>query len=161
VLKDPNTGGTEADIEAQMRVLFDLRKDLDNAADIVNRIEVVRSQLEGLARVVDDPAIRKAGEDLNQKLIDLEMTLVDLRLTGGQDGVRYGAKLVSKINYLANGLASGDFRPTGQQLEVQKILEERLRDAAAQLGGLITKELGGFNDMLRKKNVPNIMAGTP
>ncbi|MFH1572368.1 MAG: sialidase, partial [Acidobacteriota bacterium] len=83
VRKDPNSGGTEADIEAQMRVLFELRQDLESAAGVVNRIEIVRSQIEGLAGVVDDPAVRKAGEDLNQKLIDLEMNLVDLRLTGG------------------------------------------------------------------------------
>ena len=161
VRKDPNSGGTEADIEAQTRMLFDLRKDLNSAADTVNRIEIVRSQIEGLARVIDDAAIKKAGEDLNQKLIDLEMNLIDLRLTGGQDGVRYGSKLISKINYLANGLASGDFKPTGQQTEVQKVLEEQLRNAVSELDGFLSKDLGGFNDMLRKKNVPNIIAKTP
>jgi len=161
VRKDPNSGGTEADIEAQMRVLFDLRKDLNNAADTINQIEIVRSQIEALAKIINDSAIKKAGEDLNQKLIDLEMNLIDLRLTGGQDGVRYGSKLISKINYLANGLASGDFKPTGQQTEVQKVLEERLRNTLSQRDGLLSKELGGFNDMLRKKNVPNIIAKTP
>jgi len=161
VRKDPNSGGTEADIETQMRVLFDLRKDLNNAADTVNQIEIVRSQIEALARIIDDAAIKKTGEDLNQKLIDLEMNLIDLRLTGGQDGTRYGSKLISKINYLANGLASGDFRPTAQQTEVQKVLEERLRNTLSQRDGLLSKELGGFNDMLRKKNVPNIIAKTP
>ncbi len=37
-----------------MRMLFDLRSDLNNAADTVNQIELVRSQIEGLARLVDD-----------------------------------------------------------------------------------------------------------
>ena len=36
VRKDPNSGGSEAEIEAQMRLLFDLRKDLRSAADMVN-----------------------------------------------------------------------------------------------------------------------------
>jgi hypothetical protein len=74
---------------------------------------------------------------------------------------RYGSKLLSKFNYLANGLASGDFKPTGQQAEVQKVLEDRLRDASSQWESLAGKELGGFNDLLRKKNVPNIIAKTP
>jgi photosystem II stability/assembly factor-like uncharacterized protein len=161
VRKDPNSGGTDADIEAQMGVLFALRKDLDSAADAVNRIEIVRSQIESLARVIDDAAIKKTGEDLNQKLIDVEMKLVELRLTGGQDGVRYGSKLISKLNYLANGLASNDFKPTSQQIEVQKVLEERLNSVLNELDGLVNKELAGFNDMLRKKNVPNIVVKTP
>jgi photosystem II stability/assembly factor-like uncharacterized protein len=45
VRKDPNSEGTEADINAQLAMLFDLRKDLESAADMVNQIEVVRSQL--------------------------------------------------------------------------------------------------------------------
>ncbi len=89
------------------------------------------------------------------------MNLIDLRLTGSQDGVRYGSKLISKINYLANGLASGDFKPTSQQIEVQKVLEDQLRGTASELDSLISKDLAGFNDMLRKKNIPNIIAKTP
>ncbi len=58
------------------------------------------------------------------------MNLVDLRLTGGQDGVRFGSKLIGKIDYLANGLASGDFKPTDQHLEVQKLIEGQLKDCA-------------------------------
>ena len=161
VRKDPNTGGSEAEIDAQMRLLFDLRKDLNDAAGAVNKAEMARSQIEALARIIEDAAVRKAGADLSQKLADAEMLLVDLRLTGGQDGVRYGARLISKINYLANGLAGGDFRPTGQQMEVQKVLEERLRTALSQIEGLLGKDLAGFNDLLRQKNIPNIIAKRP
>jgi hypothetical protein len=161
VRKDPNSGGSEAEIEAQMGLLFDLWKDLNSAADAVNRIEVVRSQLEGLAGLIDDAAIKKSGEDLNQKLMDVEMKLIDLRLTGSQDGARYGSKLISKINYLANGLASGDFKPTSQQIEVQKVLEDQLHGTASELDSLISKDLAGFNDALRKKNIPNVIAKTP
>ena len=138
-------------------MLFDLRRELDDAAAAVNRIEVVRGQLEALARVVSDADIRKAGADLNQKLMDLEMNLIDLRLTGGQDGIRYASKLMSKINYLAGGLASGDFKPTDQQVEVQKILADQLRGHLSQLDGLLSKELGAFNELLRKRNVANIV----
>ena len=45
VRKDPNSAGTEADINTQMAMLFELRKDLESAADMVNQIEVIRSQL--------------------------------------------------------------------------------------------------------------------
>jgi hypothetical protein len=161
VRKDPNSGGTEADIEAQVRLLFDLRNDLNSAADAVNRIETVRSQIEGLGKVIDDAAIRKAGEDVNQKLMDVEMKLIDLRLTGGQDGTRFGSKLISKLNYLANSLAGGDFRPTAQQSEVQKVLEDQLRSASSELDGLVSKDLAGFNELLHKKNITNIIAKTP
>ena len=72
---------------------------------MVNQIEGMRSQIEALDRVTADPAVRKAAEEVNQQLMATEMNLFDLRLTGGQDGVRYASKLLGKINYLANGLA--------------------------------------------------------
>ncbi|MEK6629664.1 MAG: sialidase, partial [Acidobacteriota bacterium] len=158
VRKDPNSAGTVADIEAQTKVVFELRKDMNTAVDAVNQIEIVRSQLESLGRIVGDAGIKQAGGELAQKLIDLEMNLIELRLTGGQDGVRYAAKLLSRINYLANGMASNDFKPTDQQLEVQILLRERLRNYVGQLDSLLSRDLGGFNDLLKKRNIANIIA---
>jgi hypothetical protein len=160
VVKDPNTAGTEADIAEQTRMLFDLRRDLNLAVDAVNQIELVRSQIERLRALVDDAALKTAGDQLDQKLTDLEMNLIDLRITGAQDSTRYAARLIARIGYLAGGLSSADFRPTSQQVEVQKLLSDRVREYAGQLDGLLAKDLAAFNDMLRKRNVANVIAET-
>jgi hypothetical protein len=161
VRKDPNSGGTEADIQAQTKVMLDLRKDMNDAVGAVNQLELVRGQIENLSKLVEDAGVKTAGEGLNQKLIAVEMNLIDLRITGGQDGVRYASKLISKLNYLGNGLASSDFKPTNQHLDVQKSLEDQLRRVLGDIDGLLSQELGGFNDMLRKKNIQNIMWRLP
>ena len=158
VRKDPHTAGTEADFQAQTEMLFNLRRDLNTAIDVLNRIEIVRSQLESLGRVVDDVSVRKAADDLNKTFSDLEMTLIDLRITGGQDGVRYAAKLISRFGYLANGVSNADFRPTNQQAEVQKLLAERVRDTVTRFDALVAKDLGAFNDLLRRRNIPHVVA---
>jgi hypothetical protein len=95
--------------------------------------------------------------EMNRKLIDLEMNLVDLRQTGtGQDGVRFAAKLISKIGYLANGVAGGDFKPTNQHLEVQQILAAELRTQLQALNKLMSEDLVVLNDQLKSKNLPII-----
>lgn len=137
VRKDPHSAGTEADIAAQTALLFELRRDLNTAIDIVNRIEVIRSQLEMTSRTSSDAAAKKAADELNRKFIDLEMTLIELRATGGQDTIRYAAKLISRFGYLANGVSNSDFRPTDQHVEVQKLLAERLRKVAADFAALV------------------------
>jgi photosystem II stability/assembly factor-like uncharacterized protein len=158
VRKDPNSGGTEADIAAQTRTVSALRDELNTAAAAVHRIESARVQLEGLPRLTTDTSARRSAAAMNQKLIDLEMNLVELRMTGaGQDAVRYGSKLISKIGYLANGIASGDFRPTDQHLEVQQLLGEQLRTHLAALNALMTGDLTTLNDQLRSKNLPIIV----
>ena len=158
VRKDPNSGGTEGDIVAQTRALSAIRTDLNEAADAVERIEAVRVQVDGITRLVEDPTVRRAADSLQKQLMDLEMNLVDLRLTGGgQDGVRFGSKLIAKLGYLANGISSSDYRPTDQHAEVQRILDGELRTHLAALEGLLSRELPAFNALLRQRNVPNVV----
>ena len=71
--------------------------------------------------------------------------------------MRWGAKLHGKLLYLANGLMSGDFGPTNQQLEVQKELEGRLRSLAGEFDAFQTGDLAKLNDQLRKRNLPIIV----
>jgi hypothetical protein len=159
VRKDPTSAGTDADIQKQMTVLTQIAGEIDRATQLINQLELVRSQIYHLARIVaDDTSVRRDGDALDKKLIDLELNLIELRSTGrGQDGVRWGSKLHGKLLYLANGLMSGDFGPTNQQLEVQKELEGRLRGIAGELDNLLSRDLGAFNEQLRKRNLPTIV----
>ena len=162
VRKDPNSGGTDADIREQTKMLAELRSDIDAAAEMVNQMEIARAQIQGLSRVLDNAEIMKPALELEQKLAEIEQNFIDLRLTGrGQDGVRFGSRLLGKLNYLAGGLASADFRPTSQQLEVQKVLEEQLRKHQAALDGIVGKELKTLNEFMRGRGVPNIIIRRP
>jgi hypothetical protein len=86
------------------------------------------------------------------------MNLVDLRLTGGgQDGVRFGSKLIAKLGYLANGISSSDFKPTDQHGEVQQLLNGQLREHLTALDALLAKDVVAFNELLKQRNVPNVV----
>ncbi len=159
VIKDPHSGGTEADIAAQQQLLTAVRKDLDAAVEAVNSAELVRAQIHNLKNLTQDRELRQAADDLDRKLAAVEGELVELRATGrGQDGVRWGSKLVQKFGYLANGLQSNDFKPTDQQVAVHKELQGRLTASQGRISDVINRDLGAFNDMLRRANLPNIVS---
>jgi photosystem II stability/assembly factor-like uncharacterized protein len=158
VIKDPYSEGTEAEIQAQVTTLFELRRDMDRAADIVNGIDVARSQIQGLTSVVQDQDVRKAADDLDQKVLAVEQSLVDLRLTG-PPGHTWESRLARKLSYLASQLASADFKPTDQQLEVQRLLEERLASCQSQFDALRARDLLALNELLRQRNLPPITTG--
>ena len=181
VKKDPNSEGTEVDIDAQVAMLFELRKDLESAADMVNQIEVIRSQLYSITALLSEPpasaggtetagvppatagsdyaVIKKAADDLDKKLIDVEDNLIQRRLTGqGQDAVRWPPKLISKINYLANGIGGADFQPTTQHREVYALLKAQLTMQRSKLDDVISKDLDAFNRFLRDHGIQSVIS---
>src|SRR4029450_868579 len=119
VRKDPNSSGTAAEIREQTKMLTELRRDIEAAAELANQIELVRGQILGLGRVLDNAEIMNPARERGQKLADVQQNLMDLRVTGrGQDGVRFGARLLGKLNYLAGGRASAHNPPTDPQSPV-------------------------------------------
>ena len=159
VLKDPNSAGSDADISRQMTLLWDLRKDMESAADMVNQIESIRAQLDNLETLLKTKELTDAAEDVDKKLIDIEENLIQRRLTGqGQDTVRWPPKLIGKLNYLASGVGGSDFAPTTQQQEVYATFKSRLTDLRRRLDAVIGTDLSNFNRLLREKNIGNIIA---
>jgi hypothetical protein len=123
VLKDPHSAGTEADIAAQQQMLTLLRRDLDEAVDAVNSAELVRAQIVNLKNLIQDAELQKAADELDQKLIAAEGTLVELRTTGaaGRRALRLEAgaessatwRTVSQRRLQADESAGG--RPPGSE----------------------------------------------
>jgi len=161
VRKDPNSAGTEAEIAEQIRTLYGIKQQLEEAAASVNRVEGVRLQLQQVTqlaqRASDADAVRLLRA-LDTQLIDAEMKLVDLRQTGtGQDGVRFGSRLISKLGYLATGASTADFRPTAQAVEVQGILTSETQEAIRALDQLLARELPTLNQALEGKGLPKVV----
>jgi hypothetical protein len=166
VLKDPHSTGTEGDIHMQMEFLTGLRNEMNALAASVNQIESIRAQLLTLEAQLgaDDTgkAIRKAADDLSEKLVAEESKVLQLKLTGrGQDGTRWPPMLASKVNYLANEAGSSDFAPTTQQVAVAQALKQRGDQFQQEYQEIMAKDVTPFNAMLREKNIPNIILKAP
>ncbi len=162
VRKDPSAGGSETTLKAQTDLLRDLQKDLEAAAGMVNRIEIIRSQLANLARVTeggpDGAAVKQAADALEQKLFEVEDRLIQRKFTGqGQDTTRWPAQLVSKITYLAGGIDNSDDVPTTQAKDVHAEHTKEIAALQQQLDGVLEKDLTNFNRMLRERNIQNVI----
>ncbi len=154
VIKDPHSAGSEADIAAQVAFIREVRDDVVAAGEAVHRVEAIRVQLATMSRFADEEALTQAIASLRDELIELQMNMVDLRLTGqGQDGVRFEAKLLQKLGYLTGAIAVADFPPTDQEMEVKALLHEDLREHLEALDALVEGELAALNEMLRARGM--------
>jgi hypothetical protein len=167
VLKDPHTAGSEDDIQAQTRVKAALYDEMNSMSATVNQMESLRVQLVALGKELgtDDASksVRKATDELGEKLAGIEGTLLQLKLTGrGQDDCRWTPMLLQKVFYLFSQLdASADFPPTTQQTAVQEELKQRGEKAAQDFQQFVGKDLAAFNATLREHNVSNIYLKAP
>jgi len=164
VRKDPNSGGSLEEVRTQVARLLDLQTDMNAAVDLFDQVELIRAQVQQLNRTLgadgSNADIRAAADSLEQTFIGFEENVHQLRLTGrGQDGVRWPIKLAGRVSYLANGIASSDFAPTTQQVQVHEMFKGEIRTLQGQLGQLIGRDLAQFNERLRQRNIPNIVAG--
>jgi photosystem II stability/assembly factor-like uncharacterized protein len=153
VLKDPNSGGSEAEIAEQTQLSLKVKDTLNTAAETVNVIESLRAQLVTLKRAAGANMPDYAA--LDQKLLAIEDTLIKTRATGGgSDMLRYSPEILDKLGYLAAGIASSDYRPTDQDVAVYNLLRTKLNDPLEQLSSILSKDVGAFNTLLRDKNIP-------
>ena len=158
VRKDPNTAGSEADIQAQTKTIREVRDNMNKTAALINRAEAIRAQIGNLKTFLGDDAAAKeliaAGDDLDKRVVSVEQRLFNITATGrGQDFLRMPSQLLEKLAHLADTLQLGDFAPTDQQLEVHKELTGQVASAETDLGAVVTKDLATFNDMLRRRNI--------
>jgi photosystem II stability/assembly factor-like uncharacterized protein len=154
VRKDPNSEGTLAEIADQFATLSEIRADADSAAALINRIESVRRQVLDTRDLVaergEGDEIVEAADALNQRLIEVEEGLFQMRSTGtGQDGIRYPSRLMERLGYLFTTVSVADFRPTDQAGEVHVILQERLALIVDALEAVLDDDLDRFNQMIQ------------
>jgi photosystem II stability/assembly factor-like uncharacterized protein len=166
VLKDPHSSGADSDIQTQTKLLAAMRDEMNTIAESVNQTESIRAQIAALEKELgtDDASktIRKAAEELADKLAATEGKVLQLKATGrGQDDVRWAPMLLQKISYLASEVSSSDFPPTTQQVAVHDELKQQGEKYFQEYQQLMAKDVAAFNALLREKNIPNIIVRIP
>jgi len=158
VKKDPYSEGTEADIAAQQTFLQEIYADLNRTASAINEMEMLRRQLLDRKQLMKASGAEKSALDkveaMDQDLLELEMELLQLQHTGkGQDFVRFPNKIFSKLSYLGENAAIGDFPPADSFRDVHAMLQDHLNrvlsDFESWKNGPMTDS--GIGDMIINK----------
>ena len=154
VIKDPNSEGALADIDAQFALVREIMADRSRAADMVNRIELLRRQIYDLRPVLEERGdaadVIESGEALDQALIEVESELIQLKDTGG-DAVRWPAMIVGRLRYLQGVVEVADFPPPDQHREVAEILREQVEEVEQALDAVLRDDLERYNQLLRER----------
>ncbi|MEC8944450.1 MAG: hypothetical protein VX398_06210, partial [Acidobacteriota bacterium] len=164
LLMDPASMGAEAEINEQLQMMLELRDNQNDIAGMLNEAELVRSQLYELRVLLRDhndfSEINNQITVLDEKIIDLEMNLTDLRLVGGQDTLRYPRQLYAKVASLSGYISGHDFAPAEAHRTVHEMYKENIGTHMAQMKEIREGDLEAFNRMLQEKGIGTVVTGT-
>jgi photosystem II stability/assembly factor-like uncharacterized protein len=170
VRKDPNSAGSEADVEAATKLSLALYRDTNAVAGMINEIEWSRKQLEDFKRMLAaekaDKADVAAAEDFEKKIRAVEDQLLQPTLAEADTkSFRGPLQLYLKLLWLQAEVGPGaadvsgnaDFPPTKAELEVYDLLSGQLVEARQSFEELYGRAIPAFNDAMKAKGYVQLM----
>ncbi|MGB0387109.1 MAG: VPS10 domain-containing protein, partial [Ardenticatenaceae bacterium] len=161
LIADPRVTTSQEELAAQFDLLMRIRDKLSDANRAINRIRDLKKQTdEWVNRVAEHAqkdAISTAASDLKTKLTDVEKALIlpdpkKLIDTWGS------ATLTTKLQSLSALVASADFAPTKQSVEVFNKLSGEIDASQSALQHVIDHDVAAFNQLIRQAAVPALVA---
>ena len=157
VLKDPSVAASQEEMEAQFGLLMRIRDRLSETHDAVVKIQNIRVQIgEKVGGTTSGSEVAGLASDLNQRLGAIEEALIQVDYKGQRDRLHLPVKLNEKLAELAKVVASADFAPTKQAVEVFEELSEQVGRELAVLESILNSDLAGFNDVLGRLGIPEV-----
>jgi hypothetical protein len=161
VLRDPQITGSDADLLASTQTQIRIRDDMNAAAEMINKLEIVRRQIED-QRKTPAPAgdVSSALAQMDAKLLGVELRLVSKSDLNSDD--KYYVEpykvylnliwLSGEVGTGAGDVAGGaDSRPTDTSLEVLAQIESDLNAAKAEYAKVMTEDVPAFNKAMSGK----------
>jgi photosystem II stability/assembly factor-like uncharacterized protein len=155
VAADPKIPTTVSEMAASTAAQIRIRDDINRSVTMINRLEVMRKQIEDLLKAnAGKKAAEAALRDLDAKMMSVELRLLS-RTEMHSDDKWYVEAYKVYMNLLwlggvigggASDVAGGaDYRPTDSSLEVLAMIEKDLVAAEAAYAVLLEKEIPAFN----------------
>ncbi len=156
---DPNYKASEADYDAQVGFLLQIRdkfseiqRSIKNIRSLRTQINEFTSKLEG----ADAREMKKMGDSLNKQMTAVEEALYQTKSKSGQDVLNFPIRLNDKLAGLYGVVSSGQTAPSKQSREVYADLASQSDVQLAKLKRIMETDLKAFNKMINDKQLPVI-----
>jgi hypothetical protein len=155
VLKDPAISSPQADLVVSTKTQLRIRDDMNATVEMINRLEVLRKQLEDQLKANAGKAkLEKILSDMDKKLMAVELRLLSRTDLHSDDKWYVEAYKVQMNLIWLNGVVGtgagdvsggADYRPTDASLAVLDMIEKDLTTAKAEYAAVMEKDVPAFN----------------
>jgi len=160
IVKDPRVRASRRDLEAQFRLLLEVRDRVSETHQAVLRCRDVRRQLEELSRRLQERTgaaeLALAARELAEKLRAIE---AELWREDADSPLAPPSALNFRLAALATFIDSADYAPARQHRATLRDLWGRIRRHLRELERLYRTELAAFNRRARRAGLPTVLVG--
>ena len=163
---DPRVKVSSDDLQKQFDLRIRIREQLSRIADTVAQIDDVRAQAIGLAARLpdgaDNDALRRASEDLDQKLIKVRDEVIEKRINANEDSLAFPARVDIRLAGLAASVSNEtDSAPTEPGTRQFDKLKKLVDDQLAGWTELQKTDVPAFQKLVSDRGVPPVVVATP
>jgi hypothetical protein len=168
---DPTISVPLPDLQAQFDLTLKLRDMQSAAVDALRSLDSIKEQLQQVQKALKDQATT-VPEDITKQITDhmgqIESLAGNLTPPGDQAtqdaqarSVPTSPKLVQRLGSLFGAVDGVNAAPTSPQKDYYKELEAEFRQRVGEVNRFIGDSVPKLNDVLRKQNMPTVVAGKP
>ncbi|MCA6440843.1 MAG: VPS10 domain-containing protein [Sediminibacterium sp.] len=159
VKADPTYKMTDADYEAQVNFLLQVRDKFNDIQKAIRNIRTVRTQitdLNGRIDIKNNKEIKQMSDSIVKQITAVEEALYQTKSKSGQDVLNFPIRLNDKIAGLWGVAASGQNAPTKQAIEAFADLAGQADIQLNKLQSVMGNELKQLNKLINDKQIPVI-----
>lgn len=161
LLRDPRYPSTDADLQAQFDFLIKVRDKVTETHQAIKDIRSAKEQMKQLMDKIkgddDYKDLIEAGDELIEKMTEVEETLYQTKNQSGQDPLNFPIRLNNKLAALTGVAGSGSWRPTAQAEAVRKEITGQIDTQLEKLQRIMSEDLPEFNNKVKQKSVDAII----
>jgi hypothetical protein len=161
---DPRVKTSGDDLRKQFDLMLKLRDRQDEMNKAILAIRDLRGQLQALEKRLGEreetKSVAAASSNLRKKTSDIEQELIQVNAKATEDEANFPVKLNSKFGYLNRVVDSADAAPTAAEEAVFAELDRQLDAQLAKWRDVLSKDIPGLNDDMRKNNIPLVAPGS-
>jgi hypothetical protein len=161
--KDPRSDATDADLQAQFKLLIAIRDKTTEANNAVRLVRNMRWQVGDRAPKLTGSAaqeFRQLSDEMMGEMSAGEQEVYQVKNQSSQDPLNYPVKLNNQIAALAGTVGSGEYRPTKQAIEAFAMLSKDLDAQLAAINKGMNSRLPRLNAILKAAGLPELKPST-
>lgn len=157
IKRNPNYSTTEAEYDAQVKFLLQVRDKFNEVQRAIRNIRTLRTQINDFtSRLNGNREIKILADSVNKIITGVEEALYQTKARSSQDVLNYPIRLNDKLAGLYGVASSGQNAPSKQSQDVYAELAAQCDVQLNKLKQVMENEVKALNKLINEKQVPVI-----